>query len=200
MNQEGTYLSNASGHKITNLLIAWRNGDETALDRLTPIVYDELRRIAKRYMANERRGHTLQPTALVNEAYVRLIGWKDAQWQNRAHFFAVAAQLMRRILVDFARSHLGEKRGGGTWKASFDEGLEISADRTSDLIAIDDALTALAVLNDRQSKVVELRFFGGLSLEETAEALQVSVGTVRRDWSLARAWMYNQLSSHRGHP
>jgi RNA polymerase sigma factor (TIGR02999 family) len=154
-----------------------------------------LHRLAKRYMAQERPNHTLQATALVNEAYMRLMGWKDARWENRAHFVGVAAQLMRRILVDFARSRLYEKRGGGGVEVSFDDGIEVSAHRSSDVIAIGDALTTLASLHKRQSQVVEMRFFGGLSLEEVAEALQVSVGTVRRDWSLARAWMYHHLES-----
>ena len=183
-----------STHHTTQLLIAWSNGDQAALDELTPLVYKELHRLAKSYMARERADHTLQTSALVNEAFIRLIDWKNVQWQNRAHFFAVSAQLMRRILVDFARSRNYAKREGGAHKVSLDETAIVSQRRSKDLVALDDALTALAALDERQSRVVELRFFGGLSLEEIAEALQVSVGTVRRDWSLARAWLHRELS------
>jgi RNA polymerase sigma factor (TIGR02999 family) len=165
-----------------------------ALEKLTPLVYDELHRLARRYMGRERPGHTLQTTALVNEAYVRLVDWKNVQWQNRAHFFAVSAQIMRRILVDFARARDYAKRGGGARKVSLDEAAMISGGRGRDLVALDEALNALARLDGRQSRVVELRFFGGLSLEEISEVLKVSVGTVRRDWSLARAWLYRELS------
>ena len=189
-------MSAPSG-QVTDLLIAWRDGDQAALSQLTPLVYDELHRLAKRYMARERTDHTLQATALINEAYVRLIGWKNAQWKNRAHFFGVAAQLMRRILVDFARSRQQQKRGGGALAVSLEDGIHVPIRRPLDLVAIDDALTLLAGLHERQCKVVELRFFGGLSIEETAEVLQVSVGTVRRDWSLARAWIFRELESKR---
>ena len=182
-----------SSHQITQLLIAWGNGDQAALEELTPLVYKELRRLAKRYMAREREGHTLQTSALVNEAFIHLIDWKNVQWRNRAHFFAVSAQLMRRILVDFARSRSYSKRGGAARMVSLNETALVSQDRREDLVLLDDALNALAALDERQSRVVELRFFGGLSLEEIAEALNVSVGTVRRDWSLARAWLYREL-------
>ena len=178
---------------ITRLLLAWNNGDEAALEELTPLVYQELRRLARRYMGRERSGHTLQTSALVNEAYLRLIDWKNVQWQNRAHFFAVSAQLMRRILVDFARANGYAKRGGGAPHLDLEEVAVVSPDRGTDIVALDEALTSLAALSPRQSQVVELRFFGGLSLEETAEVLKVSIGTVRRDWSLARAWLHRAV-------
>ena len=183
-----------SQKQITQMLVDWGNGDEAALEKLTPLVYDQLHRLARRYMTRERPGHTLQASALVNEAFIRLIDWKNVQWQNRAHFFGVSAQIMRRILVDFARSRDYAKRGGGIHKISIDEAAVIPSERRTDLMALDDALNVLAQLDERQSRVVELRFFGGLSLEEIAEVLQVSVGTVRRDWSLARAWLHRELS------
>lgn len=183
-----------SQKQITQMLVDWGNGDEAALEKLTPLVYDQLHRLARRYMTRERPGHTLQASALVNEAFIRLIDWKNVQWQNRAHFFGVSAQIMRRILVDFARSRDYAKRGGGIHKISIDEAVVIPSERRTDLMALDDALNVLAQLDERQSRVVELRFFGGLSLEEIAEVLQVSVGTVRRDWSLARAWLHRELS------
>lgn len=176
------------------MLVDWGNGDQAALEKLTPLVYSELHRLARRYMGRERTGHTLQTSALVNEAYIRLIDWKNIQWQNRAHFFAVSAQLMRRILVDFARSRTYAKRGGAARNVSLEEATVVSREKSADVVALDDALDSLAQLNERQSRVVELRFFGGLSLEEIAEVLQVSVGTVRRDWSLARAWLHRELS------
>ena len=185
-----------SPREITQLLVAWSNGDQAALERLTPLVHDELRRLARRYMGRERPGHTLQTSALVNEAYLRLIDWKNVQWQNRAHFFAVSAQLMRRILVDFARSQHYAKRGGGTRLLPLEEAAEVSRERGADLVALDEALTALAQLSPRQSDVVELRFFGGLSIEEIAEVLKVSPATVRRDWSLARAWLHRAVTSN----
>jgi RNA polymerase sigma factor (TIGR02999 family) len=187
-------VSSPSQKQITELLVAWGDGDRDALEKLTPLVYNELHRLARRYMGRERSGHTLQTTALVNEAYIRLVDWKNVQWQNRAHFYAVSAQIMRRILVDFARARDYAKRGGGTRKISLDEAAMISGGRGRDLVALDEALNALAELDDRQSRVVELRFFGGLSLEEVAEVLKVSVGTVRRDWSLARAWLHRELN------
>ena len=183
-----------SQREITNLLVAWSSGDESALTRLAPLVYDELHRLAHHYMRGERRGHTLQTTALVNEAYVRLIDWKNVRWQNRAHFFAVSAQLMRRILVDFARAHNYEKRGGGARPVDLDEAAKITEDKGPNMIALDEALKVLAGLDERQSKVVELRFFGGLTNDEVAEVLKVSEATVRRDWSLARAWLYRELA------
>ncbi len=179
---------------ITQLLVAWSDGDQAALEELTPLIYEELHRLASQYMSRERAGHTLQTSALVNEAFIRLIDWKNVRWQNRAHFFAVSAQLMRRILVDFARARNYAKRGGAAHKVSLDETALVSQSRREDLVALDDALKALAELDERQSRVVDLRFFGGLSLEEIAEVLKVSVGTVRRDWSMARAWLHSQLN------
>ena len=185
-----------SPKEITQLLVAWSDGDESALAQLTPLVYEELRRLAHHYMSSERAGHTLQTTALVNGAYVRLIDWKNVRWQNRAHFFGVSAQLMRRILVDFARSRGYQKRGGSANPVELDEAAVIPEDKGTDMVALDEALNALAKLDDRQSKVVELKFFGGLSIDEIAEVLKVSEGTVRRDWSLARAWLHRELQSH----
>ena len=182
-----------SPKEITQLLVAWGDGDEAALEQLTPLVHEELHRLAHHYMSGERAGHTLQTTALVNEAYIRLIDWKNVRWQSRAHFFGVSAQLMRRILVDFARARGYQKRGGGALAVSLDEAAFVSDDKGTDLVSLDEALLSLAKLNARQSKVVELRFFGGLSVEETAEVLKVSTGTVERDWSLARAWLYREL-------
>jgi RNA polymerase sigma-70 factor (ECF subfamily) len=179
--------------EVSGLLRAWGDGDRAALDRLTPIVYDELRRLASHYMRGERPGHSLQATALVNEAYVRLVDYKGMQWQNRAHFFAVSAQLMRRILVDHARRH-NLKRGGGVQHVSLDETAIVGSDRAPDLVALDDALDALARLDSRKVQVVEMRFFGGLSVEETAEVLKVSAVTVMRDWSTAKAWLYRELT------
>jgi len=187
-------MSAPSQKQITQMLVDWGNGDQAALEKLTPLVYGELHRLARRYMGRERPGHTLQTSALVNEAYVRLIDWKNIHWQNRAHFFAVSAQLMRRILVDFARSRNYAKRGGAAQNVSFEETMAVSREKDADLVALDDALDSLARLNERQSRVVELRFFGGLELQEIAEVLKVSVGTVRRDWSLARAWLHRELS------
>jgi RNA polymerase sigma factor (TIGR02999 family) len=179
---------------VTQLLAAWGDGDQAALEALTPLIHDELHRVAARYMAGERPGHILQATALVNEAYVRLVDWKEVRWQNRAHFFAVAAQIMRRVLVDVARTRGRAKRGRGQLHVSLSEAADVADARSVDLVALDDALKSLEALDARQSRVVELRFFGGLSLEETAHVLDVSVGTVRRDWSLARAWLYRELS------
>ncbi|HZM92125.1 MAG TPA: sigma-70 family RNA polymerase sigma factor [Vicinamibacterales bacterium] len=178
---------------ITALLLAWQAGDQTALDKLLPAVQPELRRIARRHMAGERPGHVLQPTALVNEAYLRLTSAKEVQWQGRAHFFAVAAQVMRRTLVDYARERARVKRGGGAFRISLSDADHLAILQRTDLVALDDALNALEKFDRRKSKVIELRFFGGLSLQETADVLQVSVGTVRRDWSLARAWLYREL-------
>ncbi|HEY9282435.1 MAG TPA: sigma-70 family RNA polymerase sigma factor [Pyrinomonadaceae bacterium] len=180
--------------EITRLLLAWGEGDESALAALTPLVEAELRRRAHRYMRGERAGHTLQTTALVNEAYLRLVDSKNVRWQNRAHFFAVSAQLMRRILVDFARSRGYQKRGGGAPHVELDEAAVVSDDRGAEMVALDEALKALAELDGRQSQVVELRYFGGLTDREIAELLKVSEATVRRDWTLARAWLRRELS------
>jgi len=179
--------------EITQLLLAWNEGDAQALDRLMPLVQDELHRLAHRYMAGERPGHPLQTTALINEAYLRLIDSSRVRWQNRSHFFAVSAQLMRRILVDFARARDKLKRGGDAVQVSLDEAMEIPREPSADLIALDDALTTLATFDERKSKVIELRFFGGLSVEETAEVLKVSPATVMRDWGLAKIWLLREL-------
>ena len=186
-----------ASHAITRLLVDWRSGDQAALEQLIPLVHEELRRVARRHMAHERAGHTLQATALVNEAYVRLIDIKQVNWQDRAHFFAMSSRLMRRILVDFARSKGYQKRGGGAQKVSLDEALIVSTERAQDLVALDDTLTALAAFDARKAQVVEMRFFGGLSVEETAEALSVSVDTVMRDWKLAKAWLLRELSGQK---
>lgn len=175
------------------MLRAWSKGEHSALDKLTPIVYDELRRLARHYMNRERTGHSLQTTALVNEAYLRLTGYKRMRWENRAHFFAVSAQLMRRILVDHARRH-NLKRGLGIQHVSLEDTAMIGGKREEDLVALDDALQALASIDARKARVVELRFFGGLSVEETAGVLKVSAVTVMRDWSTARAWLYREMS------
>jgi RNA polymerase sigma factor (TIGR02999 family) len=187
-------MTTHSPQEITRLLLAWGEGDESALAALTPLVYSELRRRARRYMSGERAGHTLQTTALVNEAYLRLVGSRNVRWQNRAHFFAVSAELMRRILVDFARSRGYQKRGGGARHVELDEAAVVADDRGAEMVALDEALKALAELDARQARVVELRYFGGLSDAEIAEVLKVSVGTVRRDWTLARAWLNLELS------
>src|ERR1700675_4072341 len=179
--------------EVSGLLRAWSDGDRAALDRLTPIVYDELRRLAGHYMKGERPGHSLQTTALVNEAYMRLVDYKSMQWQNRAHFFAVSAQLMRRILVEHARRH-NLKRGGGVQHVSLEETAIVDDDQPADLVALDDAMNALARIDPRKMQVVEMRFFGGLSVEETAEVLKVSPKTVKRDWRAARAWLYRELT------
>ena len=179
--------------EITEMLVAWSNGDQAAFDKLTPLVSKELHRLAKRYMGRERPGHTLQTTALVDEPYLRLIDASQVQWQNRAQFFTISAQVMRRILVDAARHHQAVKAGGDAHKITLDEALAVSPQPDQNLVQLDAALNALHEIAPRQSQVVELRFFGGLSLEEIAEVLNVSVGTVRRDWSLARAWLYREL-------
>jgi RNA polymerase sigma-70 factor (ECF subfamily) len=183
-----------SPEEISELLVAWSNGERAALDQLMPLVYDELRHIAHRYLGRERAGHTLQTTALVNEAYLKLVNEREMRWQNRAHFFAVAAQLMRMILVDYARSRNYVKRGGGAQRVSFDEALAVSQERAGELIALDEALKTLAEMDERKSRVAELRFFGGLSVEETAEVLKVSSVTVMREWRLAKAWLHRELS------
>ncbi len=179
--------------EVSSLLRAWSDGDRGALDRLTPIVYEELRRLAQRYLKGERPGHSLQTTALVNEAYLRLVDYKRMRWQNRAHFFAVSAQLMRRILVEHARRH-NQKRGGGVQHVSLESAAVIGVHRAADLGALDDTMHALARIDPRKAQVVELRFFGGLSVEETAEVLKVSPVTVMRDWSTAKAWLHREMT------
>ena len=181
--------------ELSRLLLAWSAGDKTALDKLTPVVYQELHRLARRYMQGERAGHSLQATALVNEAYMRLVDYKRMQWQGRAHFFAVSAQLMRRILVEHARRR-NLKRGAGFVQVALDDAAEVGGQRPSDMVALDDALNELAKVDPRKVSVVEMRFFGGLSVEETAEVLKVSSVTVMRDWSTAKAWLYRELSAN----
>lgn len=181
--------------EVTELLIAWSNGDPTALDRLMPLAYDELHRLARRYMLREPADHTLQTSALVNEAYLRLIDQRRVQWQNRAHFFAISAQLMRRILVSMARARHAHKRGNDARPVSLDDALVISNERAAELVALDDALLELARLDPRRSQVVELRYFGGLSVKETAEVLKLSEETVMRDWNRAKAWLHVQLDA-----
>jgi RNA polymerase sigma factor (TIGR02999 family) len=187
-------MNSAQPEQLTQLLIDWSNGDKVALDKLMPIVFDELRRLARYYMKRERAGVTLQTTALVNEAYLRLIDQRDVQWQNRAHFFGLAGQLMRRILIDQARRRQSEKRGGDVGKVALEEAATVSGERAAELIALDDALAELEKLDPRRGRVVELRFFGGLSIEETAEVMGVSPATVTREWSAAKAWLYRAMS------
>jgi len=187
-------MSQPSTHEVTQLLVEWSNGDKAALDRLMPLVHAELRRLAHRYMSRERPGHTLQTTALVNEAYVRLVNREDVHWQNRAHFFAIAAELMRTILVDHARSHAYAKRGGGAQKIELDEAMIVSQERAAEVVALDDVLKELAKFDPQQSRIVELRFFGGLTIEETAEVLGLSPATIKREWSTAKAWLYHELA------
>jgi RNA polymerase sigma-70 factor (ECF subfamily) len=180
--------------EVSQLILDWADGDQTALDKLMPLVYDELRRLAHNYMRREHPGHTLQTTALVDEAYLRLVDQTHTQWNSRAQFFGIAAQLMRRILVDHARSHLYAKRGGGARRVALDEVAVLSPERGAELIALDDALERLSSIDPRKSRVVELRYFGGLSVEETAEILEVSAITVKRDWLVAKAWLRREMS------
>ncbi len=179
----------AASEGITQLLINWRNGDKTALDQLMPIVYEELRRLARGFMGRERNNHTLQTSALINEAYLKLVDQDETNWQNRAHFFAVAAQIMRHILVDHARSYGYEKRGAGAQRVSLDDAKVFSEERAGELVALDDALTDLAAVDPRKSRLVELRFFGGLNIDETAEVMDLSPTTVQREWRAAKAWL-----------
>lgn len=181
-------------HQITRLLAEWSEGNQSALDELYPLVYEELHRLARRYMSRERKGHTLQTTALINEAYVRLVDQKNVRWANRSHFFAISAQIMRRILIDHARRHAYAKRGGGAQQVSLDEVAMVARDASSELVKLDEALKTLAKMDPRRCHVVELRYFGGLSNEEIAGVLHVSENTVTRDWNLARAWLHQQLT------
>jgi RNA polymerase sigma factor (TIGR02999 family) len=187
-------MNDISSQEITGLLKAWSSGDQAALERLVPLIYDELYRLARGFMNRELPGHPLQVTALVNEAYLRLANWKEAQWENRAHFFGVAAQLMRRVLVDFARHRDYEKRGGGAQHVQFDEATPLAVQRDADFVALDDALKSLSAMDARKARIVELKFFGGLSVEEIAEVLKISPRTVMREWGLARAWLFRELS------
>jgi RNA polymerase sigma-70 factor, ECF subfamily len=187
-----------SRHQITELLAEWRDGNQSALDELYPLVYDELHRLARRYMSRERKGHTLQTTALINEAYVRLVDQKNVNWANRSHFFAISAQIMRRILIDHARRHAYAKRGGGAQQVSLEEVAAIIPEQGRELLRLDEALKSLAERDPRRSQVVELRYFGGLNNEEIAGVLNVSENTVTRDWNMARAWLYQQLTENAG--
>ncbi len=185
--------------QITQLLAGWGRGDAAALDELTPLIYNELHRIAHRHMRRERPGHTLQTSALINEAYIRLIDQREARWQSRAHFFAIASKLMRRILVDRARSKGYAKRGGNAQQVSLDEGMAAPGGRDTDLVALDDALKDLETVDERKCRIVDMRFFGGLSLEEIGEALEISVPTVEREWRAARAWLHRAMASGQNH-
>ncbi len=187
-------MSKPSPNEVTQLLLDWRKGDKSALEKLTPMVYDELRRLANYYLKGERQNHTLQGTALVHEVYIKLVGHDRLEWQNRAHFFAFAARLMRQTLVDHARKHRTEKRGGGKRNLSLEEATVFSKDRSEDMIALDDALSDLARLDQRKSRIVEMRYFGGLSIEEIAEVEEISVATVRRQMRLAEAWLHREIS------
>lgn len=190
----------SSPSEVTQLLRAWGDGDENALEKLTPLVAAELSRLARSYLRRERVGHTLQPTALINEVYLRLIDWQNATWEDRSHFFRVAARLMRQVLIDHARRANYRKRGGGVTHVSLDEAGILMPDRSDELLAIDEALARLAAFDLRKSDIVELRFFGGLSVDETAEILKISPSTVKREWSLARAWLYRELTPERTDP
>ena len=187
-------MSTTPSPDVTALLADWSAGNKAALEALTPLVYDELRRLARRYLARERKDHTLQSTALVHEAYLKLIDQKNVRWQNRAHFFAIASQMVRRILVDHARAHPAEKRGSGAPKLSLDEAIGVPERREIEMLSLDDAMKTLAKVDPQQAKIVELRFFGGLSIEETAEVVGVSPATVKRDWVSAKAWLFRELS------
>ena len=190
-------MESSSPGQVTALLLAWRGGDATARDRLMPLVYAELRKMARRHMARERPGHTIQTTALVHELYLRLVDQERVRWQDRAHFFAIAAQLMRRILVDHARKRLNIKRGANAAMVPLEAAGEVFAKRAAEVVAIDDAVKTLSAVDERKGRIVELRFFGGLSIEETADVLGVSAGTIMRDWTLAKAWLKREVSGTR---
>jgi len=182
---------------VTRLLLEWSDGNQQALEEMLPLIYDELRRLAHNFLYRERPGHTLQTTALVHEAYLKLIDQRDARWQNRAHFFAIAAQAMRRILIDSARQHIADKRGGGGQKLSLAEGATITPEPDSNLLALDEALNALAEIDAQQSRIIELRYFGGLTIEETAEVMKLSPATIKREWTMARAWLHQSLTNEK---
>jgi len=188
-------MDSSSPHSVTQLLLAWSDGDQVARDQLMSVVYEELHRLAHRYMKRESPGHTLQTSALVNEAFVKLVDQRNVRWQNRAHFYGIAAQLMRRILVDHARGRQTAKRGHGMHDVSFDDALYVSDERSAEVVAVHEALEQLTTLDSRKAQIVELRFFGGLSIEETAEVLGVSAGTVMRDWTLAKAWLRREMTT-----
>lgn len=190
-------MVNAQPHEVTQLLKAWNEGDEFAFEQLVPLVQTELHHLAQNYINRDRPGHLLQTTALVNEAWLRLIDWQNVSWQNRAHFFGAAANIMRRILVDEARTRQRQKRGGGALQVSLTNAAELSGGKTTDLVALDDALNSLAEVDARKSKIIELRFFGGLTVEETAEVLKLSPRQVARDWNLAQAWLFRELNGGR---
>lgn len=187
-------MDEPGSHELTELLVAWGDGDEEALARIAPLVHAELYRLAKRYMSRERPDHLLQTSALINEAYMRLIDWKAVRWQNRAHFFGVAAQMMRRILVDFARRRPRVEKDVEALKISLDEALTVATEKDADLLALDEALQSLAAFDERKSRIVELRFFGGLSVDETAEVMKLAPITVIREWNKAKAWLYRELT------
>src|SRR5712692_9921885 len=188
----------ADTDNINQLLADWGNGNQQALEELLPLIYEELRRLAHNFLYRERPGHTLQTTALVHEAYLKLIDQRDVRWQNRAHFFAIAAQAMRRILIDSARKHAAVKRGSGAEKVSLDDAPQISLESDASLLALDEALNALAEIDPEQSRIVELRYFGGLTIEEAAEVMNCSPATIKREWAIARAWLYKAIASRRG--
>lgn len=188
-------MTQLQAHQVTQLLMDWSNGDKTALDKLMPLIHEELRRLAHHYMSRERPTHTLQTSALVNEAYIRLVNRKGVQWQNRAHFFGIAAQSMRCILVDHARGHAYAKRGGAADRITLNENLLVSEDRASEVLALDEALKELESIDAQQSRIVELRFFGGLTVDETAEVVHLSPATIKREWRTAKAWLYHRLSN-----
>lgn len=192
-------MNTSSPHEVTQLLLAWNNGDQDALAKLAPLVETELRRLAKIYLAHERPGHTLQPTALVNEAFIKLIDTSAVEWKNRAHFFGITAQLMRHILVDHARRRQALKHGGEALRVSLIEAENVAPNRQACIIELDDALSALSRIDPRKSRIVELKFFGGLSEEEIAKLLDTSLRTVQRDWNLARAWLFRQLNKDQHH-
>jgi RNA polymerase sigma-70 factor, ECF subfamily len=195
----GVMANSSSPHNVTQLLRAWGEGDQSALDQLTPLVYDELHRLARRHLSRENEGHTLQTTALINEVYLRLVEFENVRWQDRAHFFAVCARLMRRILVDFARSRDSLKRGGNRRQVTLNEGLVFTPNAPAQLLVLEEALTKLAEVDSRKSNVVEMRFFGGMTVKETAEVLKVSADTVMREWSLARAWLLREMDEGAQH-
>ena len=184
----------SDSENVTQLLLEWSGGNQQALEEMLPLIYDELRHLAHNFLYRERPGHTLQTTALVHEAYLRLVDQRDARWQNRAHFFAIAAQTMRRILIDSARKHIAEKRGGGGEKLSLAEVASIFSEPDVNLLALDEALTALAEIDPQQSRIIELRYFGGLTIEETAEVMKLSPATIKREWAMARAWLHQALT------